>query len=129
MKKLLPGQYAKILYELTVDKKGKELEDALDAFVRFLRENQSATRLPYILKAFERYAKEKEGMKTYDIVSARELSEGEIKKILSTLGTKGEVTQTVDPVLLGGVIIKDETKIIDASLRTQLSRLKWHIAQ
>ena len=62
-----------------------------------------------------------------EITSARPLTEADLKAIVKKLEQKYQatvrVTQKVDPEIMGGLIIRMGDEVIDASVKTNLSRL------
>lgn len=62
------------------------------------------------------------------VTSAVELNDkekGELKQILGTLaGQKVETSFTVDPSLIGGVVVRMGDKIIDGSVKTRLATMR-----
>ena len=124
MAKILPLQYAKILYELTKDFKEKDLKKNVEAFVDLLKKNQNLNKISYIIKEFELYAQKTEGKEKAIIRSARPLSEKMLEEIKKSLELKGEIVTENDPEIIGGVIVKIGNKIFDASIKTQINKLK-----
>lgn len=65
---------------------------------------------------------------TAQVVSAVELNDGERDKLDQTLtrltGKKVQTSYTVDPSLIGGVVVRIGDKIIDGSIKTRLATLK-----
>ena len=61
--KLSHKSYAKVLYELTKDVKGKELDEIIKHFIDFLIKDQSISKIKYIIEEFVNYTKEKTGIK------------------------------------------------------------------
>ena len=63
-----------------------------------------------------------------DVTSARELSAGEtaeLKRVLKDrFGREPRLTTHVDPSLLGGIVLKVGSRMIDSSLRTKLEALR-----
>ncbi len=118
--KRLPKQYAKVLFELTKDAKGKELDTMISTYIKFLREEQVLAKLPYIIDAFVSYAKQQSGLTTISIESARQLSEDEAKAIAAYFGKNTEYTQKTNKKLLGGVKVRKGNTIIDASISSRL---------
>lgn len=63
-----------------------------------------------------------------EVTAARALSEAQSKAIEETLksalGGKVAVTHRVDPALIGGLIVRVGSRMIDSSLASQLRRLK-----
>jgi F-type H+-transporting ATPase subunit delta len=69
-----------------------------------------------------------------EVVSAKELNDGQKQSIVERVKTlvearDVELQATVDPSLIGGVIIKVGSKVIDASLRGQLRRISVSLNQ
>lgn len=69
-----------------------------------------------------------------EVISARELSDAQqqtlSEKVKTMTGAREvEITTNIDPDLLGGVIIKVGSQVIDASLRGQLRRIGMKLAQ
>lgn len=124
MKKLLPRQFAVVLYELTAGKKGTDLEAAVSEFALFLRERQSMKLLPYITKEFNSYSKEQDGIRVGTMTTARELEAKEKKEVEKLLGEKAEMEINVDETLIGGAVLKLGNTILDGSIKAQLSKLR-----
>ncbi len=127
MSKILPLQYAKILYALTVDLSEKELQKNIEAFIALLQKNQSLNKLPYIIKEFEIYSDKVQGNEKAVIKTARELPKSSIEEIKKFLSLKGEVKVKTDENILGGVVVQVGNKIFDASLKTQINKLKQQL--
>ena len=127
MSKILPLQYAKILYALTVDLSEKELQKNIEAFIALLQKNQSLNKLPYIIKEFEIYSDKVQGNEKAVIKTARELSKNSVEEIKKFLSLKGEVKVQTDENILGGVVVQVGNKIFDASLKTQINKLKQQL--
>ena len=124
MAKRHPIEYAKVLLGLTKDKSGKELDEAIAAFVNYLDFEKAVNKAPYIIEAFERLAKEEEGIVSLEITTAREVSAGMIKKVEDAFGKQVESTVSVDEGLVGGVVVKKGNTILDGSIKTQVQKLQ-----
>lgn len=127
-RKLLPKQYAKILFELTEGVSKKELDARIELYFKFLRTEQVLSKLPYIIDEFIRYAKTKAGINTISIESARKMSADEAKAIANFFGKNTEHKVSTNKSMIGGVKIKHNNTIIDASLRSQLEALKTRMS-
>lgn len=126
--KLSPQNCGKILYELTKDVSAKEMDKIVKQFILFLKQEQMLSKIKYIMDEFVSYTKEKQGIVKLDITSARDLSKSELDKICKHFGQKVETEVKIDETLLGGVVIKDKNRILDASLKTQLQKLKRQLS-
>ncbi len=123
-KKRTTIQYAQALYELTLDLKGKDLSEAVRAFVALLARDHKLKQAHRIMDAFLTYAKEQSGEMPLTVTSARDLSDKDLMKIGNIFSKHAEVTPVVDQNILGGIIVRTKDKIFDGSVRTQLVRLK-----
>ncbi|NWG18063.1 MAG: F0F1 ATP synthase subunit B [Chloroflexi bacterium] len=61
-----------------------------------------------------------------EVVSAMPLSEAEQKKVQKEIGTDS-VTFTVDPSILGGLVIRAGDRVVDGSVRSSLSELSGRL--
>lgn len=120
-------QYAKALYTAVKDLKGEKLYQALEKFAAILARAHKLKQSNNIISEFVKYYKAGEGIKEIKITAARDLDEKTLKKIKAIFGENVEAEVNVDPKLLGGVKIRTEDKILDASLQTQLFKLKQRI--
>ncbi len=81
-----------------------------------------------LFAAFRKIAAEHRGEVSADVISAHELSAAQQNELKATLkGVAGKdvtINVTVDPSILGGLIVKMGSRQIDTSLRTKLSSLK-----
>ncbi|MFH1947557.1 MAG: ATP synthase F1 subunit delta [Candidatus Magasanikbacteria bacterium] len=127
--KLTNKQIALALFEATEKLSGAELDGALQRFVDLLARKQKLKQVGNIIVEFEKIAKKKEGIVEIGIKSARKLDSTTLENIKNAFGKKVEAIETVDADLLGGVTIKTEDKILDGSLKTQLSVLKLNLTK
>ena len=95
--------------------------------VRLLVENYRLAALPEIARLFEEMKAVEEGVLEARIVSAYELSPGQLASLVARLearfGHKVTATQEVDPALIGGVVIHVGDEVLDASVRGKLAEL------
>jgi F-type H+-transporting ATPase subunit delta len=124
MKKKLPIQYAKILYGMMDGEDVEDIDRVLEAFIKYLKGEHALSKMDYIIREFEKYANSKQGVVEIDITSARKLERDEIDQISKKFGKSVRATNIVDESILGGVIIREGNEIFDASISTQLKRLK-----
>ena len=123
MKRLLPRQYAKILFELTRGVSGKALDECVAVFAKFLVQQRALSLAPAIADAFTVYVRGQEGTRQIAVTAARELSGGEATRIGSVFGTGADVQVSVDAAQIGGVTVRDDNTIYDGSIRSHLARL------
>lgn len=116
--------YAKALFEATDGLKGKELSEALAAFASLLSRHNMITRVPHVIKAYESYAKKQQGVVSINITTAREVEKTTLEHIKKAFGDKVEATHDIDAKLIGGLVVRTDDMIFDASLKMQLQKLK-----
>lgn len=124
MKKNTTVQYARGLYEATKGLSGKDLNSVLARFAEILYKEHQIKKTNRIITEFTRYAKKQQGVQELKVVSARKLGHETIKHLQKIFGAKSEIEESIDETLLGGVVVKTDDKIFDASLKRQLLRLK-----
>ncbi|HUO90983.1 MAG TPA: F0F1 ATP synthase subunit delta [Rhizomicrobium sp.] len=97
-------------------------------FVLLLTSKRRLFILADVIRAFERIVARARGEIQAQVVSARALSTGEtadLKAALkSRLGREPRLETKVDPSLLGGLVVKVGSRMIDSSLRTKLLGLR-----
>jgi len=84
--------------------------------------------VPGMIKAFRQIAAEHRGETAAEVTSAHELTaaqQTELKAALKSVAGKDvAISVTVDPSLLGGLVVKMGSRQIDTSLKTKLNSLK-----
>lgn len=97
-------------------------------FLRIVARNRRLFAVPGMISAFRRIAAEARGEVSAAVTSAHELSaaqQTELKAALKSVAGKDvAIDVTVDPSLLGGLIVKMGSRQIDTSLKTKLNSLK-----
>jgi F-type H+-transporting ATPase subunit delta len=122
--KISDRQFARALYEAVEGISKTEMQEAARNFLSVLHKAGKLGRIENIIAEFEQLAKEKEGIKTLKIESARKLDKKTLENIRSAFGDKVESEESVREDLLGGVRIRTGDTVYDASLKKQLIRLK-----
>lgn len=108
---------------------GKDAQKMLGMAASYLIEHQMQNQAELLVRDIEAALARQHGIVLTEVISARELSAGIIKKIeqfvLQTEGAKQvEVSAVVDPSLLGGVVIRTPRAELDTTVRKQLNALK-----
>ncbi len=97
-------------------------------FLKVVANNRRLFAVPGMIRAYRTIAAAHRGEITAEVTSAHALDEAqetELKAALkSVTGKDVAVSVTVDPSILGGLIVKVGSRQIDTSLRTKLSTLK-----
>jgi F-type H+-transporting ATPase subunit delta len=96
-------------------------------FLGVLARNGRKGELRNVIRAFRRLAAEHRGEVTADVTTARPLNDDQLAALKSQLRTRAgrdvAIDATVDPGILGGIVVKLGSQQIDASIRTKLNRL------
>nr|WP_305037933.1 F0F1 ATP synthase subunit delta [Neorhizobium galegae] len=97
-------------------------------FLKVVAGNRRLFAMPGMIRAFRQVAAEHRGEITAEVTSAHALSEAQENELKSALkGVTGKdvaIAVTIDPSILGGLVVKVGSRQIDTSLRTKLSTLK-----
>ncbi len=127
-KKTSNKQLAEALYQITRGLKGEKLTQALRGFVALLTRAHKLKQATRVIGEFIKHSKKEEGIVEIEVTTARKLDDGTMLHIKKAFGTKVEEQTVVDENMLGGVKIKMDDKILDASLKTQLNNLQKSLA-
>lgn len=103
-------------------------------FVKLLARNRRLFAVDDMIKAFREIVARHRGEVNADVTSAHPLSEAQLASLEDTLkssagGKKVKIQTHVDPALLGGLIVKMGSRMIDSSLRTKLDNLKTRMKE
>jgi F-type H+-transporting ATPase subunit delta len=98
-------------------------------FLQLLAQNRRLFALQDIIAGFRRLLADHRGEITADVTSAIPLSDAQIEELKATMKAKtGKVIKlnlTVDPSILGGLIVKIGSRMVDTSIRSKLNALKF----
>jgi F-type H+-transporting ATPase subunit delta len=97
-------------------------------FFRLITRNRRLYAVGDILKTFRALLARERGEVNADVATAHALSPAQMQVLSDTLkasiGKNVQINTRVDPNLLGGLIVKVGSRMIDSSLRTKLNNLK-----
>jgi len=97
------------------------------SFLGVLARNRRLGQLPAIIRAYRRLAAAHRGEATAEVVSAHPLDEEQVDQLRQSLrarvGRDVSVDLRVDPELLGGLVVRVGSQMIDSSIRTRLNTL------
>ncbi len=97
-------------------------------FVGVVAENRRLFVLPAIIDAYLRRLAERRGEVVAHVSSAKALAPAQVENVTEqlrrSLGAKVVVELAVDPSLIGGLVVRVGSKLVDDSLRTKLARLQ-----
>lgn len=96
-------------------------------FLGVLAQNRRLGQLPNVIRFFNLLAAQHRGETTAEITSARPLDDTQIAALKSNLkarlGRDVAVDLSIDPTILGGLVVKIGSQMIDGSIRTKLNNL------
>lgn len=96
-------------------------------FLGVLAENRRLAKLPEIARAFAAIAAAERGEITAQVVTAHPLEDAQRRELAAKLkareGRDVTIDASVDPAILGGLIVTIGSRRIDGSLRTRLNSL------
>lgn len=99
---------------------------ALNALLLLVRKRRETLLTP-IVAAYEQLVLAERNQEPLDVVSARQLAEGELQRMVARLATvygkQFEVSASVDPTLLGGARLAMGDRYIDGSVSGRLDDL------
>ncbi|MDC3416733.1 F0F1 ATP synthase subunit delta [Aquibacillus salsiterrae] len=124
---------------VSTDKKKQLIDKAFDGFVKEIintlkilvdRHNEDA--IPQIVDHFATLVNESKGIAEATVYSVRELSDNEKKELVEVFKQKLNlnnlnVTNVVEPSILGGVRVKIGNTIYDGTLKGRLARIERNI--
>jgi F-type H+-transporting ATPase subunit delta len=97
------------------------------SFLGVLAENRRLAALPQIIRAFRGLAARHRGEATAEVTSAHALTDEQVAELKQQLrlrlGREVTVDLSVDPELLGGLVVRIGSQMIDSSIRTRLNAL------
>ncbi len=105
-----------------------EIGGIVGNFIRVAAGNRRLFAVPEIVAAFKRLAAKQRGEVSAEVTSAEPLSDAHVADLKAalkaSLGKDVSLAAHVDPALIGGLIVKVGSRMIDGSLRTKLNSLK-----
>ncbi|MEJ5975459.1 F0F1 ATP synthase subunit delta [Novosphingobium sp. PS1R-30] len=103
------------------------LSDLTKNFIGVLAANRRLSALPEIVRAFATIAAAQRGEVTAEVTSAHPLSDDQISQLSQKLkareGKEVKIKASVDPEILGGLVVRIGSRQIDSSIRTRLNTL------
>ncbi len=103
------------------------LSEVTRNFLGVLAANGRLSALPDIIRAFATIAAAARGELTAEVTSAHPLNDDQVKALAEKLkvreGRDVKIKASVDPEILGGLVVKIGSRQIDSSIRTRLNSL------
>lgn len=126
-------QYAEALYDSVQEVSPKDIDLVLNNFIDVLVSNNDLRKYPEIEDEYHKLELAKSGKKLAEVTTAHLLSKENERDIIDELNriVKGDVElkKKIDERILGGVVVKIDDQLIDASVKTELEQLNDELKQ
>ena len=103
----------------------------LDTFSRYLLAKRRIDILPDIERAFNLLLQEKLGRIEANVTAAYELPKETVKKLVNAIsgysGKEVKVNVAIDPSIIGGMVTRIGSTVIDGSIKTHLNKIRQSI--
>ena len=127
MAKFTPKQYAQALYEAVQETRDHDV--VLDNFVKVLAQNGDLGKQAEIEAEYLKLEMEAKGIKQVSVTFAQEHNTKILDDLNSVVKGKAEFQKNIDEGIVGGVVVRVDDTLIDASIRTQLTNLNSQLKQ
>ena len=105
-----------------------ELSDTTSKVLALLAAKRRLFVLPHLLAVLQDMLSEERGEVTAEVTTAKALTEAQAEKLAETLkaqvGKSVTIKETVDESIIGGLIVKVGSKMIDTSIASKLNALQ-----
>ena len=122
-----PAGKADVLAEVT-----EGADELVRNFARLVAEKGRGGELAEMSAEFDALVASSENRLDVELTTAHELSEEDARSIVATIekasGKRVEATRTVDPSLIGGIVLRIGSHRADGSVRGRLERLRQELA-
>ena len=103
----------------------------VDTFIRYLLAKRRIDLLPDIERSFNLLLQEKLGRIEAKVTTASELPKDTVKKLVDAIssysGKEIEVNVAIDPSIIGGIVTRIGSTVIDGSIQTYLNQIRKSI--
>lgn len=104
-----------------------QLDTTTRNFLGVLAQNRRLSQLPQIIRAYRSLAANHRGETTAEVASAHPLTDDQVaalkQQLRARVGRDVNVDLSVDPSLLGGLVVRLGSQMIDSSIKTRLNTL------
>ena len=105
-----------------------ELSPMVMNFLRLLLDKQRISIFREIVRQYENFANEAQGILVADVTTARDLSDSLGERLMAKLGEvtgkKIKLRKHLDEKLLGGAVVRMGDRLLDGSLRSRMKALE-----
>jgi F-type H+-transporting ATPase subunit delta len=111
----------------------KDADELLRNFVRVVAEKNRASMLVEIAREYDALVAAEEQILNVELTTAYELSDKDAASIVGQIekasGRRVDAERTVDPELIGGLVLKVGSLEVDSSVRGKLDRLRRELVE
>ena len=105
-----------------------KISDLTKKFIGVVAQNRRLFELEGMISGFQALLSEHKGEVSAEVTSAKALTQKQVDSLTASLkeaiGSDVAVEQKVDPAVLGGMIVKVGSRMVDSTLRTKLQHLQ-----
>ena len=105
-----------------------QLSPVVQKFLGLVARNRRLFGLPNMIKGYLEILADRRGQQTAEVVSAVALTDAQIGALSNALKAPGgkpvAVSAKIDPSILGGLIVRVGSRMVDSSIKSKLQRLK-----
>ena len=110
-----------------------DADPSLERFLMLLVENERLPLIGRIRREYDRLCDQAEDLLAVTVTSAVPLDPGVVSKLVAQIseqtGSRVELTEKVDPSIVGGVVLRVGNSILDASIANRLENLRTEVAR
>ena len=110
-----------------------DVDPAVERFLMLLVENERLPLIGRIRREYDRLCDQAEDLLAVTVTSAVALDPAVISRLVEQIseqtGSRVELTEEVDPSIVGGVVLRVGNSILDASIRNRLENLRTEVAR
>jgi ATP synthase F1 delta subunit len=127
--KITSGQYAKSLYEATLEKSHAEADVLAANFIKILTKNGQLKLKNEILQKFEIIFNQKNGIVAIEVISREKLSREVLEKLNEYIkkryfAKEVIIDNKINEEMKGGIVVKVGHEMMDASIGEKLRKMK-----
>ncbi len=109
-------------------RRGRGLSPLVRDFLAVVARNRRLFAVPAMIEAFLAELAARRGEVTAEVIAAQPLSEAQLaalnEQLRRSVGSRVAIDVHVDPSLIGGLIVKLGSRMVDASIKSKLQRLQ-----
>jgi F-type H+-transporting ATPase subunit delta len=116
-----------------LDRAVSDADPAVINFLKLLIENHRMPVIFRVRRGFDELWEEENQLLPVQVTSAVELDQGTVEqigdRIAEQTGRKVDLSSSVEPDILGGIVVRVGNSVLDASVRNRLEQLRKQVAR